>query len=1308
MAERLMAEGTQGSGSEAAPLMGEGPTGPGEVQSQSPVQSSGEQSLQKPWHISPEYDPKREDYSVTEEGNYKVFTDPVTGKEIARVLKIAGGSPDIPDWVENLRPTGPSAFQQARANYETLLSINPANITDPARRTEFEQLLRDSETEIREFVAEADRVGILVDVRNRALGFYKLVRATKRYERWGRDKQQVIETGKDPRGYVETFWDNSPQFKQLEGRFREVARYIWDGIISEIDKEVNHEESPSLNVVAESEFNRLKEERRIERLGEKKYTPHEYYGTTSWELTAESAEELIPAALDWTRDRIAELADTDVNTTNKALEEIRGKGVTILETCRIRLDTEEAQDVSETNPHFLRAKAMIEAVADVLGNEKVLYKGGEEIGPQYKERFASNFIGHHDAIYLENPKVAYILHKLTTHRNGTYWLGQPFNTEKPSEGEIADYRRQIEEEIVEDAATHDLFTETVFAANMDLFPELVREPGDENRSFFELRDKYKLQFSFDDPLDRLLLDPNNQIRDKIAATGNQEALARHDRRVGVFKKIKERLDRRDGFAGLTPQERNQRVRLRIFQKMREKTEVGQLARLSQGSLQKLEDARVSGNVTAYDQIMWDWAKEYNDYRIKLRLPRWYPTGWDRVRIRIDRPTKVLDRSLSGEELEAMFEPIELSEQYSYSNVDIRRHIDDARFGFQLARSYQIFTMQDTMLGGMRTRLVDINTGQYTGKLPDDVVSRLLGLIDQNGNVIHPDWKIARIFDIVQARLEDAIAKEAADIAQAKAAGNLAALREMLVNSQFLATHVLKEIGLVEGKLPVWSYNFLDDATLDVFMKALADYGVEVAPGIPISHNNKKEFYEIMERGRRALKAEYTRAAQEHMAGTYPVFARNPDGTISTTRARSLWKASDDWGTPGDMSERYRMVSKGGLAENRRIVDTQFETSTSGGVAVTELIPSMGDLGFYPLLVWLGVTDVRGLHGYIHRRDEVEFHHHKFFDVMDPVQHARAQRQAYIARRALVGGSLGEGKSTPGFLKEPFHGAFRSADWLHSQRQTAESYGMENTAKYLALMQVFRRQSKYSYADFLTKWSGEIELGTPSGRRGKEVFREGDIEKFRQLSYLDLDKLSKPQSDEFYEKMIGILDYFQNYCEATRDVESNRRGRAPRNWEEDNHLRWYAFRRAIREAMTRPDPEKGFVIRLGYAPEVANEIAIRLMEAALMDGGYLILRQYEVDRRVQDGTEILAKVLTDDEKRRGFVIPDERDWPNQRPEIKKALETIRRRGLLEFMREEGYKFTNNQGQVIKEILGKKIPPLVQEIMFQEDSRRVVSF
>lgn len=1112
---------------------------------------------------------------------------------------------------------------------------------------------------------------IIEHVRAAALKFYKKVKSAKPNEIYGADKETVISSGRRGQYYQEVVFDDSPELKELESKYGGLPTYIFEGIVQEIDKEESSRLSPTLNPLVEEEFVEVKLRRERDRRREKKYITRETHYGVIYELSAENAGELPVAVLDFTKDKIFTLADTDYEGIYQEVNKIRAETLEKLEQNRVRLN-EQGQNITESDPEFLRAKALAEAIPDVLGNEKMLYKGGEEYSTKYKERFAANFIGHDDAIYLENPKAALIMHLLTTVKDGTYWFGHGWNVEKASEGEIADYRRDIEEEIVEYAATNELFL------------------SDE---FFRAREKEGLRFSFNDPLEKILLDPYNEAWDRIAATGDREALRRHELRVEVFRRTKEMLDAQENLAGLTPEQRQAAIRQRVVQKMREKNKLSYLAQRSQEGLSRLDDARASNNLGVYDKELWAWVKDYNEYRIKLRLPKWYPSGWDRVKVSIDRPTRVLDRTLSGDQLTAMFEPSQLQfklpEQLTEEEKrEIDSKLDETRFGFMLGKSYQIFHMQDTLLGGVRARLVDLVTGKYTGRLPDDETSLALGLIrqagtDAQGNPIYetidPNRKLVRVFDVVQVRLQTAIDREAALINRAKAekaaaiaSGNqdlikqtTASLKDIMLNAQFIATHAIKELGLVEGKLPVWSHNFLDQSTIDVFTKLLADYGVEVAPGVPITHNSKKVFYEIIERGRRGLKAEWDRATREFMVGTYPIFDEegNP--------AKPSFLADRDFGTDIDSSpinERFRIVSKGAVKENRNKTETRFELSTSGGIAIPELIPDLGDLGFYSLLVWLGVTDIRGLHGYIKRRDEKEFHDHKYFDVMDPIQHARAEKAAIVARKFLTERTTEDGRLIPGPVREPFHGAFRIADFLRDHYAQLDSNKMTHTKKYL---------------DAVRGWRQGIRS------------MDRDLETLRQMTYLEFNNMPKPMTDGFYKEMYDVIDYFQNYLKALKEVQSNRIGRAPRNWEYDMTLMWYAFRREIRKAMAAG--EKGFVLRHKYSPEVASEISIKMMETVLEDADYIILKYFERERLAREGAQILFRALTDDERRNGFILSDgkrgfgispEKDWPRLRPEIREALETVRRRGLLEFMREEGYKIGD------KEVQGEKIPELVR--------------
>ncbi len=919
--------------------------------------------------------------------------------------------------------------------------------------------------------------------------------------------------------------------------------------------------------------------------------------------------------------------------------------------------------------------------------------------------------------------------------------GQRWNEEKADEGGMAEVRReQIQQAIVEIAATHELFLSDEMTSDLYVNAqgrEILGEDGlpigafayRENQG--DKKNGRDLRYSFTDNIEVLLLDPENVRRQQIVATGDAEALRRHDLRVAVFRRIKEERDNEDGLGGLTPEGRKGEIRQRIVNKMKEigaKTEDSFFTQRSIEDSDRLSAASKKGNAAEYDRILWQWLQDYNTNRLRsITQPgddikkdvMWYPSGWDRVRMSIDRPTKVLDRALSGDELMAMFEPNPLlsklgvarSEEEQHKNErEIRLKQDEARFGFQLARSYQVFHQVDTITGGMRTRLTDPNTGRYIGKLPDNndpnhpnrEVNRRLGLINDQGQVINPDRKIARVFDIVQARLQIAIEEEEAVINAAKAekaaaiaSGNQVAiaaaienLRDIMVDSQFLATHVLKELGMVEGKMPVFSYNFLDSATMDVFTKALADYGVEVGVvldddgnplsgviGVPISHNSKKEFYDIMERGRRALKSETDIAAREFMVGTYPL--TDEQGR----RAKAIFMAADDFGSdlhPVIIKERNRMVNKGGVKGNRSITETRYELSTSGGVIDPELVPSFGDLGFYAFPVWLaGLTDIRSQHGYLKRRDEQEFHDHALFDVMDLVQHAKAQAAAYNARKALTGGKLTSGKETPGFLMEIFIGSFMIADtmrrWYQNDKERPIAQKMIYTNAYLNLLSEWR--------------AGEVEADDPR------------LEKLRQMTYLEMGMPVKTMTDALYETTGKVLEAYLAYTVAEKEVEENRIGNAPRNWHYDNTLKWYEFRRKLREASALGD--RGMIIRHKFAPEAGSETALNMMQYVNEEGYYYFLKDYERDRLSREGAMILSSALTPSEKQNGFAIPDENDWLNPqkvRPEVRTALEHIRRMGLLEFMTEEGYYLyeTDDKGKVkYEQVMGKNGKPKYQD-------------
>lgn len=1310
----------------------------------------------------------------------------------------------------------PSQFDRAKAEYLHYSKgvFNGVRVKElpPDLRVELLSRREESKKAIIELIDQlfaerdaADSKGenvFLRHLKDEALKFYKKVKSAKQNDMYGGNREEVIKRARHGNDFEEAIFEDSPELKELEAQYGGLLRYIYAGIVQEADKDVhNRDKKSELVPRAREMYEEIKERRARERKRETKYeTRATQYGVI-WELNAENARELPEAVLDFTRDKIFALVKQPPEDIDKEVRKIGEETERLLDQNRIRL-IEEGIDIPETHPDFLRAKALVVAIPYVLGYEQLLLKGGEEATPAYKLKIAADFIDHDNAIYLENPKAALQMHLLTTYRDGIYWMGHRFDQEKPGDGEDEEdipgegstkgIRGEIEEYVVEYASSHDLF----------LSDDMTKGLFD-GKGAFEYREKGNpegrdLRYAFDDNIEKLLLDLGNERRRQIAASGDgealrREALRRHDLRVGVFRKIKESLDEREGLGFVSNQERKQmerqkgkgrrltdkelllRVELKkntwraeiqqwlktqgisegqisafpeeIEVRILEEADVKRQQAIRQRIMQKMSDrekrssymkqltirareklGEVGLSDPERDKILWKWVADYNEYRIKLRLSRWHPSGWDRVRVEIDRPTKVLNRGLSGDELMAMYDPnsLQFKSPEELSDED-RKEIDfkenEARFGFKLARSYQVFHLQDTLLGGTRTRLTDPDTGKYIGKLPDNndrnhpnwETNRRLGLTDENGRVVDPKRKIVRIFDVVQVRLQQAIEEEAAAIDAAKAekaaavaSGNqqligekTQALRNIMVNSQFAATHVLKELGLVEGKLPVWSFNFLDPTTMDVFTKALADYGFEVGefvgaekgPGLAIDHNDKKEFYELMERGRRALKSEWDRAAKEFMEGRFRI-------TDDQGRpARALMKAASDWGTnidPVIKDERNRIINIGAVRGNRKITEFRFQGSTSGALTTHELVSTVGDIGFYSMLVWLGVTDIRSLHGYVHRRNEKEFHDHQYFDVMDQVDHAKSQSAAFKAVKALAGGAdMGGGKTSPGFFQDPFLASIRINEtlrvWAQESKLTQSNVAMQNTLDYLNALEEWRN------------FGG----GIPEDKKA-------ELERLRQMTYLDFPNMRIPMNQELYLKMYEVLAHFIFYLNTLKDVQQNRApGKATRSWYLDNMLKWYSFRSLMRKAHV---DRKGFILRHAFSPEIASEVSLRMIQQALEGADYQIPLPYETSRLAYEGAVILAQALTPDEQKNGFGIPNEEDWINPekvKPAVRKALETIRERGLLPFMQQEGYPLVNAEGEFIgkegvkvseaqkRKVLGYEVPPQVRDIIEEKN-------
>lgn len=1258
--------------------------------------------------------------------------------------------------VERARSEGGSVFSIAKFTYEHYMSL--PDQADPARQQELIDKRNEARDKLTDLLEAADQIGISDKARARGLKFYKEFKAARRRDKWGRDKQQTVDYAA-MQGYHEDFWSNSATLKPYEDTLKGAGKYLFDGIVAGAYKELENDQTPHLNIIAKEEFEKIQEQRIKGRKKESKYDVNNYYGRRSFELAAENAAELPEAVLELTRDRLAELPNADMQTVDKYVQGIRQEIDELLGTNRVHLEKDEEQaEVTEDNIYYRRAQAGGEALTDVVNYEKIIsfdemrwaekpeWENGGEVAASYVERFAAGYIGHHDAIYLMR-RVARILYKLRTHKEGTYWTGHPFSEEKVDLPKMREYRQQLQEEIQNDAATHELFiTEQDFDKRLER--ELDKngkvEKGLDGR---EIIARY-LRYSFEDPVEKLLLDPGDVRRAEIIASGDAEALKRHDIRIKVFRDIKARLDRQEGWAGLSADERKEKVGERILAKMKEQSIGTVIASETSHMLGELGGTKKGD--PAYDKILWAWVKKYNDSRAREGLQiegnaDWYISGWDLVRMSIDRPEKLIDRRLTDEQLDAMYDEVDLN---SLTKEELDMLQNEVKGQFIAGRDYALLEMEDALYGGIRTRIRDLKTGE----------------------VIDPDHKTRRVFDIQQQRLEQAISEEWDYLEDLKATMRVEIeglknqhkyeeakakqieLDKKILGAQFLVTHALKAAGYVDGKLPVSDGQLRSDKAINFLGEILADYGVNIAFGKRISHNSKDWLYELLERGRRGWQSELDIAVEEFMEGKYPDaevdYDTNPasptygqlvpqyedPGKTRVKKAKEYRK--DIHGQEIPIEERNRIVNPGSPSEHQGIVDPQFINSTSGGLAVLEFTGKLADYLFTVPMVKLGAPHLNAFHGVLKGLDEVQaLRMQRIFTSNDAVSNAKERIAAYNAKKVYGGGKTAEGKSDPGIANEPFDGAFESADFLIDQREFAIKHSMANLLKYLTLMQNYRNEGK-DYSEFLGEYHGQYSyyINVPQGntmvsKLETEKVSGFDLEKSRQMTYLDFMRLTKKEQDVFYKTLGSVFNRFQNYLEARKSCIQSRGGRALRSVNEENHKAFYEWRRKNREAvMGKRDkdgkwakkPEWGFVMRLGYSPEIASEAALHQLEAVLMDGRYAVLTREEVSLRVRTGEDILAQALTDDEQKNGFeivedgknvrklVIPDSKYWGNiVEDRVRQVFIKLRRRNLLPFMMEEGYKTYQRDASgeierdgkgkqiVYKEILGQKYPPLVQQ-------------
>lgn len=1253
------------------------------------------------------------------------------------------------------------AFRRAKAEYEFYAAVFP--VQHPGDQQRINQETSRRALEIVRLKDEALGLGILDDVMKKALAVYADVKSSKRKpdRLGGYTRQQVLDN--NTRGEYPEVWPL--RLQRYSQTYVGLQQYVWDGIMGEIQRELNSvdpDENNSIldpNAVGEVEFIKVKNRRERQRSKERKYSRRESsWGGTVTELSwPETAKEIPDAILEWAQEVLGEIEEKGGPAIHKDVEKLVDKSEELVDGARVRLYNDEGINIDpETDPYYRGAKNLGKEVITTIGGGMVLYQEGEDIGgsgenaAQYAEMRSYNYINLESAGYTL-PGVALALHLLKTHRGGSYWMGHPFDEEafnrehpdyegyfegeKPDSGQAEEYRKILQEEIIEIIQNREIF-----------IPQ--RE--------FDSRTREGYCFNSEDNIARLLLDPDGQIRQRLVQQYGEESpeVKRHESRVGVFQRAKKRHDGLQGLSSdLTSAERDDQIRRRIERRMNQR-EGNQLLRIvTREWTEKLEAARAGGNREEYDKALWGWLKSYNEHRVKSGLRPWYPSYWDRVRMEINNPEKVVDRMLSEEELMAMYEPVKIDT--TRSAQDINREINErtakARFAFRYAKSHDLMNNADMLTGGERKKNVDPKTGEtlsigatdpITGRPVTGKVERIVDIIIERTTkaIAREDAELKTLRGIRdQARqvVQEAIQRERAAIAANASQAQITALKaevarlhkiaiekadecgEAMLSAHFLPTHALKEMGLVEGKVPVWSFNFMHRYTKKAFARALAAYGVEVGKGaqsVPITHDKNVEMAAILERSRRALKAQHDWAVYEFMVGRYNVYAKDAYGNFLLRDKKVDGKVVKDengnvvqeyipvegywpneFGGVRDLQERIRLTNSfGGAPETMEVYNTSYEGSTSGDTAFPELIPKFGDFGFLPFYLRLGVTSARELHGLI-KGDGIELYTNRLFNPRDALHHAKSWGQAYVARAHAVGGKTGEGQSSPGMLQEPADATFEIADFLRGMLDQIQKEGiikehMPHTYKYVGLMQEWRL-ADVPYSEFS---------------------KRQDLETSRQLMYTEFSKMSKPLADGLFMQVYHRFKTFLGLLDAEKPVIAGRTTRIFRAWEYNNTLLTYELIDQLEASLTRTKPDEGIIIKQGYSPEWANPWTEEMLWLVLETAGYRVLPRRTRRLIAQQGVDEFRKrkVLVDGREvslleelnKRGLALVQigSSRWSDIPKNIRDQVEDIQRTtGLLDFMRHEGWEGDriDSQGRKIK-ILGENVPPLVRQRMQRE--------
>lgn len=715
--------GPEGVNSAAAPeSRGRGPFGwlrrqPSPRVLVEPGQMTQEAFPKKPHDISPEYDPNRKDYEFRQEGNFNIAIDPKTGKEVARMPRIAGGA-GAENWLKEAAAQKQSAFQDANEVVRMAAKFSDAelaqfNISHPrfgASLTDSIRIINKTfrpQTEQEQRELERVLYFIRDDIRRT---YVEAMQTTPRADpdSWygsGSPTPKSLEerleaVDKSLANYPERFWDYgeatlrrifeakrvNTDIRVLRQRYEGAANYLASRVAIAIGKELSGLplESGELGDFYLADIKRDLEETRGKRERDrrekrKRATADERLHYNNWRekfdfTWAETPEELDDSVEDWLDYFQQALPREAEEAVYQEVQKGMGNALSSLEQARNRIRLE----ANDARIQALREK-IVGHVTTIAGARLVESRGGFEYFIKLKTDFAANYDPYYDGIYLK--KGFAIMADKLSENEGEIYRGGSLSLEKPLPGDTKTFRSNLEREAIRYGTSHELYIKEADFETAELGErEIRRQVTGLNLSFEESQRMIKQEmdnrrrtgykegrYGWDDSIEELLLVDSLgmfKARSLTDPLEREKAIAKIIARTGVFRKIKHDLDKEDvcedlnnpgNSVSLASLTPDQRKQV-IRQRIEDKI-------AEEGKLVLLNEIRRLPDQASKDRDLWKWVKDYNKPRIELRREGssdepWFPSIWDAERLSITKPEDLIDRVLSADQFKTMVEEVE--------------------------------------------------------------------------------------------------------------------------------------------------------------------------------------------------------------------------------------------------------------------------------------------------------------------------------------------------------------------------------------------------------------------------------------------------------------------------------------------------------------------------------------------------------------------------------------------------------------------------------------------------------------------------